>query len=134
MDKSKFNNLKEIKKFSIVFSIILIIIASIQLIMGNDLSNYFYGVGLLFLIIGFTLPILMKPIFILFLYFGFVMNWIITRVLLSLLFYFLFTPIGLISRLVGKRYLDTKFDKNQETYWLDASLGQQEKRSYEDQF
>jgi hypothetical protein len=124
MDKTKFDNKKEWRKFGIGLGIILSVIATIQLIIGRELYPYFYGVGLIVFLVGLVLPILLKPVFILFSYIGFVLGWFMTRVILSVLFYLVFTTIGLILRLFGKHFLDIKFDKKADSYrwWLLSEL------------
>jgi hypothetical protein len=134
MDKSKFKNKKEWRKFGIGLSIILSVIATIQLIIGRELYSYFYGAGIGTLLIGLVLPILLKPIFILFSYIGFVLGWFMTRVILSFLFYVVFTLIGGILRLFGKKFLDLKLDRNTGSYWIDKKSERLERKNYENQF
>jgi len=40
-----------------------------------------------------------------------------TRIILSLLFYLIITPIGLISRLLGKQFLELRWNKLKGSYW-----------------
>ena len=49
------------------------------------------------------------------------------------LFYLIVTPIGLISRLFGKKFLDLKWDKQLSTYWNYRS-DKPGKENYEKQF
>ncbi|WP_407899758.1 SxtJ family membrane protein [Ferrigenium sp. UT5] len=48
--------------------------------------------------------------------FGLVMNWINTRIILGLLFYGLFFPIGLLLKILGKDALRRKFDPDALSY------------------
>jgi Kef-type K+ transport system membrane component KefB len=48
--------------------------------------------------------------------FGLVMNWINTRLILGILFYGLFLPIGLLFKLIGKDPMHRKLDKNVTSY------------------
>ena len=134
MDTSKFNDKKEWRKFGIGVAAILTVIATIQLIVGKELFIYFYGIAAFFLFFGLLLPIIIKPVYILFSYLGFVLGWFMTRVILSILFYLIFTPIGLILKLFGKHFLDLKIDKKAGTYWLDKKLDTINKVNYERQF
>lgn len=43
-----------------------------------------------------------------------------TRVILTLLFYVILTPVSLLSKLTGKVYLVMRPDKDQQSYWLDV--------------
>jgi hypothetical protein len=45
-----------------------------------------------------------------------VMNWINTRVILSLLFYGIFTPLGMTMRLLGRDPMQRRLDKTLPTY------------------
>ena len=47
-----------------------------------------------------------------------IVNWIITRLVLCILFYFVITPISIIYRLFGKKFLDLKFNKSIDSYWI----------------
>ncbi len=45
------------------------------------------------------------------------LGWIVTRVLLTVLFFLVITPIGLIQRLFGKRLIEIAFRSDAATYW-----------------
>jgi multisubunit Na+/H+ antiporter MnhG subunit len=80
-----------------------------------------------------AVPIVVKPVFILFLYIAHVLGWVMTRVILSVLFYLVITPIGLILKLFGKKFLDMKFFREKESYWIET--GEEEGvKSYEIQY
>ncbi len=133
MDKSKFNIKTEWKKFGIALGIILSIIATILLIKKKSLFIYFYGAGLFFIVAALAVPIVVKPVFILFLYIAHVLGWVMTRLILSVLFYLVITPIGLILKLFGKKFLDMKFSREKESYWIET--GEEEGvKSYEIQY
>jgi hypothetical protein len=134
MDKSKFNNRKEWKKFAIGLSIIVAIIATIQYFYNHTIYIYLYISSILILLIGLISPIIIKPIFILFSYLGFVLGWFMTRLILAFLFYLIFTPIGLLIKLTGKKLLDTKFPGNGESYWIDRDNSDYTVENYERQF
>jgi hypothetical protein len=136
MDKSKFDIKGEWRKFGIILGIILAVIATILLIKARGLYIYFYGAGFFFIAAGLAVPIVVKPVFILFLYIAHVMGWVMTRLILSILFYLVITPIGLLGRLFGKRFLDLKFPGKQESYWIetDQLIRDEGVNSYENQF
>jgi O-antigen/teichoic acid export membrane protein len=47
---------------------------------------------------------------------GQLLGWINTRVILGIIFYLLFLPVGLIMRLLGKDSMNRKFDSGATTY------------------
>ena len=61
-------------------------------------------------------PKTLRPVYVGWMKFGHVMNWINTRLILGILFYGMFLPIGLIMRLFGKDPMHRKLDENQNSY------------------
>jgi hypothetical protein len=57
-----------------------------------------------------------------------------TRVLLIIVFYIGITPVALIARLSGKRFLKLEFDPDAESYWEKREPHERGKERYESQF
>jgi hypothetical protein len=66
--------------------------------------------------LGLILPLSLQPVYIGWMKFGLVMNWINTRLILGIIFYLMFLPIGLIMRLFGKDPMRRKLDKELASY------------------
>lgn len=58
----------------------------------------------------------------------------VTGILMILIFYLIFTPVGLFLRLIKKDVLNLNSDKDLETYWIDKPTRAFEKSNYEKQF
>jgi hypothetical protein len=134
MDTSKFNDRKEWRKFSIGLGIILSIIASVQLLKGHSAYPWLYGAGILVVLSGITAPIIIKPVYILFSYLSVVLGWFSTRVILVLLFFWVVTPIALVMRLAGKKFITAGMDRNLKTYWIERNKNFNEAESFENQY
>lgn len=65
-----------------------------------------------------TLKIFLKSVYAVWMKFASVLGIINVTLILSLLFYIIFTPIGLIIRLFGRDLLDRKIEKDKTSYWL----------------
>ena len=87
-----------------------------------------------FLILAFTSQALLKPIYILWMRMAFVLGWINTRLILFILFYLLFTPIGLVMRLFKADPLDRKIAKEKDSYWREKEKIKFNPINYERQF
>ena len=59
---------------------------------------------------------------------------VITTVILSMVFFFLFTPVGIILKLLGKDHLESKIDRHAKTYWHPRPQEQVEKERHLQQF
>ena len=66
--------------------------------------------------------------------FAVVLGWFMTRVILSLLFYVIITPIGLVLRIFGKDFLELKKQAVQGSYWNQRDSNLEKNQNYEKQF
>ena len=124
----------DVKKFGITVGVILMIIGGILFWKEKESFQIFLTFGAVLSALGFVIPNILKPIYWIWMIFATILGWIMTRVFLSLLFYLVFTPIGLISRLIGKKFLVLNWNKTDSTYWNYRSNGVFEKERYEKQF
>jgi len=108
---------EEIRKFGIVIGIILLIIGVILLWKRNIYYPILMIIGIFLFVGGLSIPIILKPIYIIWMIFATIMGWLMTRFILSLLFYGLITPISLIARLMGKKFIYLRWDKINNSYW-----------------
>jgi hypothetical protein len=124
---------KDIRSFGITIGIILFIISAMLLYYENELYQLIAIIASIFIGLGLILPILLKPIYLVWMIFAVILGWIMTRVILSIIFYLIMTPIGLITRLVGEDFLDMKkLDSN--SYWNKRDSSKELSQDYEKQF
>ena len=79
-------------------------------------------------------PVILKPIYIFWMRLAFILSWINTRLILIVVFYLIFSPIGLLIRLFGKDLLERKIDKDKRSYWIQKQKAVFDKLNYERQF
>lgn len=65
----------------------------------------------------------MKIVYRVWMAFAFTLGWIMSRLILIILFVFILTPIGVIAKVFRKNFLDLKYKKGTKSYWI-----QKEKR------
>ena len=63
-----------------------------------------------------------------------VLGFFMTKVILSILFYLVFTTIGLVGRLFGKKFIDSKIDKSRKSFWIKRKPVHFDRKNYERQF
>jgi len=134
LDKSNFNNKKEWRKFGTGLSLIMAAIGILQVIYSHERGWYILGAAATVFLVSWIVPVILKPVFILFSYIGFIMGWVMTRVILTVLFYLVLTPVGLIAKLSGKSFLPMELNKSGQSYWVDISGERKEHVTYERQF
>ncbi len=108
---------KSLKKFGITMGIAFLVITFVILIRARHNVIPALAVSLAFFISASLFPSVLKPIYILWMKLAFVLGWINARLILIIIFYLLFTPIGLIMRLFRADLLDRKIEKNKDSYW-----------------
>lgn len=124
----------ELRNFGITLGIALGVLGGLFLWREKASSVYFFIIAAAFLLLAFTAPVLLKPFHKVWMSLSILMGWVMTRIILIILFYGILTPIGLIARLCGKDFLDIKIDKNVNSYWVLRTTAACDKKSYEHQF
>ena len=124
---------KEIRSFGITIGIILFIISATLFYYDKSSYQIISYIGGGFIALGIMIPILLKPIYILWMTFAVILGWVMTRVVLSLVFYLIITPIALITRLIGKDFLTLK-SKKLESYWNNRDSSIELNQDYTKQF
>ena len=124
----------DLRKFGITIGIILLIIAGFLFWKEKESFQILLTFGVTLCILGIAIPFILKPIYWVWMIFATILGWIMTRVILSLLFYIIFTPIGLIPRFFGKQFLELKWDKSKESYWNYRTIKHLKMEDYEKQF
>lgn len=125
---------KELREFGLTIGIILVILGGLLLWRHRPAYPYFLTVGGLFIAFGLILPKALKPLQIAWMALGLVLGFFVSRIILMILFYAVITPIGLLTRLLGKDILDERIDKSKTSYWHRRQDGKKEKSSYENQY
>lgn len=125
---------RELRKFGITVSIVLGLLGGVFLSRERDCYSYFFVLSAMFLFLGTAMPNLLKAIHKIWMTLALLLGWLVTRVILIVLFYFVFALIGLLGRVFGKDFLDLKFDKNVNSYWISKRTVSFEKSDYERQF
>ena len=113
---------------------ILIIIAGFLFWKEKESFQIFLNIGAILCFFGVAIPVILKPIYWVWMIFATILGWVMTRVILSLLFFAIVTPIGLILRLFGKQFLELKWNRTNPTYWNYRSGNVFDKESYKKQF
>jgi len=125
---------KDLRSFGITFGIIFLIIAGFLYYQEKDSFQLFIYIAGSFISLGFLIPIILKPIYLVWMIFAVILGWFMTRVIISLLYYIIITPIGLFLRIIGKDLLDLKEKKNKKSYWNIRNSEDEQNQNYEKQF
>ena len=125
---------KDIRSFGITFGIIFLIIAGFLYYQEKDSFQLFIYLAGSFSSLGIILPIILKPFYMIWMIFAVILGWFMTKVILSLLFFLVVTPIGLVLKIMGKDLLELKKQEVQGSYWNMRESKKEQNQNYEKQF
>jgi len=125
---------KDLKKFGITVGTVLILIAGVLLWKQKDGYIYFGITGILLVSAALIKPVILKPLNKAWMTLAILMGWVMTRVILIILFYIVVTPTAFFAKVFKKSFLDLKIDKARNTYWEIRKKKQFEPEDYEKQF
>src|SRR5262245_27316938 len=108
---------KELRQFGLLVGAVFIVIGFWPLVFrGEPLRLWAMGIGGLLIACGGVIPSVLAPIHKGWMWVGHVLGWINTRILLSIVFFALLTPIGIVFRLIGKDTMRQAFVESSTTY------------------
>jgi len=72
-------------------------------------------------VIGWLYPRFMRWVFLGMSYLGWPIGFVVSHVVLAIVYYLVLTPIGLMTRLFGYDSMKTRFDPEAATYWKERT-------------
>jgi len=127
------NSNKDIRSFGVTIGIILFIVSGLLIFYGKEFYQYIAIIASTFIGLGLILPALLKPIYFVWMAFAAILGWVMTRVILSVVFFLIMTPIGLLTKLLGEDFLALKKIKS-DSYWNYRDSAEELNQNYEKQF
>ena len=106
------------RNFGIVFSIVFLIIAIWPILNQNEIRIWSIIISLIFLILGLINSKFLSPLNKAWFKFGLILGSVIAPVVMGIVYFLVVTPTGLIMKALGKDILGLKRNKN-STYWLE---------------
>lgn len=128
------SNRKELKKFGILIGVVLAGFSVLLHYHEKDFYLYFSVLSALFLTLGLLIPKLLKPFYKIWMGLSTILGWIMTRVILSVLFYIVVSPIGIILKLSGEKFLKLNLNQTKKSYWNHKNNTEIRIESYRKQF
>lgn len=125
---------RELRKFGLTIGIAFGVFGGLFLLRGKSLYPYFLGIGGAFILFGVLIPAALGPVQRLWMKVALVLGWFMTRVILTVLFFVIVTPLALVSRLVRRDPLNLKFKDGADSYWIPEKRTVRDRSEYERQF
>ncbi|HEV3303942.1 MAG TPA: SxtJ family membrane protein [Planctomycetaceae bacterium] len=75
------------------------------------------SVGVALALLGLAIPRALRPVWVVLMVVNYPIGWVITHVVMAMIFYLVVTPVGTIMRLTGRDPMERAFDRRAKTYW-----------------
>lgn len=124
---------KELRSFGLTVGGVFALIGLLLCWKGRGAGPALFLTGAGLLIAGFAIPSVLKPVQKAWMTLALAMGWVMTRVILSIVFYLVLTPLGLLVKLSAKDLLDLKLEPDAKSYWHPRKRKYQ-KSDYEKQY
>lgn len=109
------------RSFGLVFAALFIIIAFWPLFFNGSLRWWSLIVAAIFALIALIAPTFLSIPNRLWTRFGVLLGKVISPIAIGILLFGVFTPIGILMRMVGKDPLRLKLDTTASTYWIERT-------------
>jgi Saxitoxin biosynthesis operon protein SxtJ len=127
--------LPSLKSFGLTFVVVFAIIGLWPVLRHSAPPRYWsLAIAAAFLAVTFIMPQLLAPLNKLWFAFGLLLHKVVNPLILGLMFLVLLTPLALVMRLFGKRFLPTGFDTKVSTYWIPRNPAGPDPHSIRNQF
>ena len=108
---------KDLRKFGLTVGIVLLMISVILFMLDKSSYVYFGIIGGVLVLAGILFPSVLKPVNKVWMTLALILGWFTSRIILTILFYLVLTPIGFIAKIFGKRFLSLNIDQEEKSYW-----------------
>lgn len=125
---------RDLRKFGLTVGGVFVAIGIVLFLRHGRSYPLFLGAGATLILFGALWPVALKYIYIAWMGLAFTLGFLMSNVILTLFFYLLVTPIGLLARLFGKDFLARKLDRQATSYWIPCPKETKTSQSYERQF
>lgn len=113
------SEVKDLRKFGISVGLVLILLALLFNFVWYNFTVFAIlgSIGAILFLHGIFFPKILLPVHKVWMTLAVILGYIMTRVILSILFYVIVTLVGLIAKLAGKDFLNRKMARDKESYW-----------------
>ena len=110
----------DLRFFGVVFPIFFGIIGGVVLGLTDSLNiaTVIWAVAGVIPLLFFAVKPLRVPIYLGWIYLALPIGWTVSHVLMLAVFYLLFTPTGMVMKLIGRDALKRSIDRSAETYFV----------------
>lgn len=116
-DRRPRKSVRELRRFGLIMAVPLAALGGLAVWRGRAWGPYALGLAAAFLLCGLIAPRILGPVERAWMAFAKVMSIVMTFVILTLTYYLVITPVGLVVRLTGKDSLQLRRSRKRISFW-----------------
>ena len=109
---------KQVRRFSVLMLVVFGALGYYSYMHRMDVSTSINALLFLFFLSGLRCSGPVRPVHKYWMALAFGIGWFVSRILLAFIYFLIVTPIGLISRILGKSFLNLAFKQQVTSYWV----------------
>ena len=125
---------REQRAFGLVMAAAIVVVTLVHWLIRGDLATWPFYVSGAFFVLSLAAPAALKPVFVVWMKFAEVLNWIMTRLLLGIVFFLMITPMRLLMRIFSDDPLKRRFEPEAASYWEEPDEQPDDPARYENMF
>ena len=124
MSENKKLTIKELREFGLLIGGIIAVLFGLilPLVRGHSLPIIPWVIAIIFVGLAILLPQSLDPIYRVWMKIGFYVGWLESRIVLSIVFFIILTPMAFIMKLFNRDTMARKFDFQVETYRISSKI------------
>jgi hypothetical protein len=128
--------IRDIRIWALLLTAIFGVIGVIQFLIWHHerAAAIFWILAVGLLVPGLFVPVILTPVYRLWLKFAAALAWFNTRLILGLTYFLVFTPIGILLKLLRKDLISEKWDTQATSYWIERKKVPFDRSRYEKQY
>jgi predicted membrane metal-binding protein len=122
------------RSFGFTFAAVFAIAGAWLMWRGSRYGLPALGIAVVFAAIALVAARLLHPLNVVWMHFGLLLNKIVSPIVLGVIFFGIFAPIGLFFRITGRDALRRSFERGLPSYWIDRTPPGPDGKSFPRQF
>jgi hypothetical protein len=108
---------RALRRFGFTVGLVILLLGSVLVWRHHAAGWPLISIGAILIAAAGLAPVTLKHIHGTWMILSLALGWVMTRILLTIVFFLVVTPVGLLQRLFGKRTLDVALRPDAASYW-----------------
>ncbi len=124
---------RKLREFGVLMGGVFLVIGAFAYWRGHRWPLWGAPLSACLILLGWITPQSLLNIYRIWMGLAMILGWVVSRVILTILFFLILTPTALLLKILGKDFMDRKQGGKEKSFWQIHAINKP-KESYENQF